>query len=70
MSARTHTRSHPAATGGIDMRLPWWALALPTLAFVVLLALILNPADARAGGDPALGRLVEGIQQTMRHHTR
>ncbi|MEU6095754.1 hypothetical protein [Streptomyces sp. NPDC047079] len=71
MSARTPTPPHPATTGGIDMRLPWWALALPTLAFAVLLALILNPADTRAGGDPALGHLVERIQQTMTtHHTR
>lgn len=69
MSARTHTRPHPATTGGLGMRLPWWALALPTLAFVVLLALILNPADTSAGGaDPALGHLVEYIQQTVTHH--
>ena len=72
MSAPAHPRPHPAptGTGGIDMRLPWWALALPTLAFVLLLALILNPADARAGGDPALGHLVERIQQTITHHAR
>ncbi|MGV9561827.1 hypothetical protein [Streptomyces sp. NPDC003480] len=70
MSAPAHPRPHPATTGGIGMRLPWWALALPTLAFVVLLALILNPADARAGGDPALGHLVQRIQQTMVHHAR
>ena len=37
MSAHTHTRPHPAPRGGVDTRLPWWALALPTLAFVALL---------------------------------
>ncbi|MGW1159991.1 hypothetical protein ACWD5Q_29890 [Streptomyces sp. NPDC002513] len=70
MSAPTHPRPHAVTTGGTAMRLHWWALALPTLAFVVLLALILNPADARAGGDPALGHVVERIQQTMTHHAR
>ncbi|MFE9094862.1 hypothetical protein [Streptomyces sp. NPDC007264] len=68
MSARLHTRPHPATTGGVGMRLPWWALALPTLAFAVLLALILNPADAGAGGDLALSHLVERIQQAVTHH--
>ncbi|MEW2498624.1 MULTISPECIES: hypothetical protein [Streptomyces] len=70
MSARTPTRTHPATTGGVDIRLPWWALALPALAFVALLALILNPADASAGGDPALSHLVGRIQQTMTHHAQ
>lgn len=67
MSARTHTRPHPATTGGVDIRLPWWALALPTLAFLVLLAMILNPADTGAGVDPALGHLVERVQQVTHH---
>ncbi|MFI9650254.1 hypothetical protein ACIHAA_28785 [Streptomyces sp. NPDC052040] len=54
----------------MDTRLPWWALALPTVAFVVLLALMSHPVDARAGGDPALGHVVQRIQQTMTHHPR
>ncbi|MGW2639708.1 hypothetical protein [Streptomyces sp. NPDC001348] len=62
MSARTHTRPHPATTGGVEIRLRWWALALPALAFVSLLALILNPADAQAAtGDPALTHLFERV---------
>jgi len=66
MSARTHTRPHPATTGGVGIRLPWWALALPTLAFIVLLALMLNPSDAQAAaGDPALTHLFERAQQLM-----
>ena len=66
MSARTHSRPHPATTGGVDIRLPWWALALPTLAFIVLLALMLNPSDAHAaGGDPAITHLVERAQQLL-----
>jgi anti-sigma-K factor RskA len=66
MPARTHARPHPATTGGVDIRLPWWALALPALAFVVLLALIVNPSDAHAAsGDPAIARLLERAQQLL-----
>ncbi|MFF2203244.1 hypothetical protein [Streptomyces sp. NPDC058145] len=66
MPVRTHTRPHPATTGGVDIRLPWWALALPALAFVVLLALILNPSDAHAAsGDPAITQLLERAQQLL-----
>ncbi|MEU7428824.1 hypothetical protein ACGFX8_19680 [Streptomyces sp. NPDC048362] len=66
MSARTPSRPHPATTGGVDLRLPWWALALPALAFTVLLALILNPADAHAaGGDPAIAHLFEHAQHLV-----
>jgi anti-sigma-K factor RskA len=66
MSAPTHTRPHPATRGGLDNRLPWWALALPTLAFVTLLALLLNPSDAHAAaGDPALTHLFERMRQVM-----
>lgn len=66
MSAQSHTRPHPATPGGIDIRLPWWALALPTLAFVVLLALMLNPSDAQAAaGDPAITHLFERAQQLI-----
>jgi hypothetical protein len=64
MSARTHTRHHPAPRGGVDIRLPWWALALPTLAFVTLLLLILDPSDAHATtGDPAITHLLERVRE-------
>jgi anti-sigma-K factor RskA len=66
MSARTHTRPHPATTGGVDSRLPWWGLALPALAFVALLALILNPTDAHAAaGDPAITQLLRRAQELL-----
>ncbi|GAA2563641.1 MULTISPECIES: hypothetical protein [Streptomyces] len=66
MSVRTHTRPHPALREGVDTRLPWWALALPVLAFVALLALVLDPSDAHtAAGEPAITRLVERAQQLM-----
>ncbi|MFF8577040.1 hypothetical protein ACF07F_25180 [Streptomyces sp. NPDC015237] len=64
MSAPTHTRPPRATRGGVDSRLPWWALALPVLAFVTLLLLILNPADAQAAtGQPALAHLLERLLQ-------
>ncbi|MEG8280079.1 hypothetical protein [Streptomyces sp. AHA2] len=66
MSAPTHTRPHPASRATADSRLPWWALALPVLAFTALLALILNPSDAHAAaGDPAMSRLFERIGQLI-----
>nr|BFD85617.1 hypothetical protein StreXyl84_50180 [Streptomyces sp. Xyl84] len=66
MPVRTHTRTRPATTGGVDIRLPWWALALPALAFVALLALILNPSDAHAAtGDPAVTQLVQRAQELL-----
>ncbi|MDX3543892.1 hypothetical protein ACSCB1_27365 [Streptomyces europaeiscabiei] len=69
MSAPTHTRPHPATMGGVDIRLPWWAVALPALAFVALLLLILNPAQAQAAsGDPVIGHLLERIQQALLSH--
>ncbi|GGV17379.1 hypothetical protein [Streptomyces griseoflavus] len=66
MSAHTHTRPHPAPRGGADTRLPWWALALPALAFVALLSLILNPSDAHAAaGEPTIAHLVERARQLI-----
>ncbi|MER7181939.1 hypothetical protein ABT404_21050 [Streptomyces hyaluromycini] len=66
MPALTHTRPHPATRGSVDIRLPWWALALPALAFAALLILILNPADAHAAtGDPAVTHLFERVQQLV-----
>ncbi|MBB4716168.1 hypothetical protein [Streptomyces luteogriseus] len=66
MSAPTPTRPHPATSAGAAGRLPWWALALPVLAFAALLALILNPSDAHAAtGDPAITRLFERAQELM-----
>ncbi|WP_432053882.1 hypothetical protein [Streptomyces sp. bgisy022] len=67
MTARTHPRPRPAPQGGgAGARLPWWALALPALAFVTLLTLVLNPAEAHAaGGEPAIAHLVERAQQLM-----
>ncbi|MGW7052094.1 hypothetical protein [Streptomyces sp. NPDC054887] len=67
MAARTHTRTHPPAPG-IGTRLPWWAVALPMLAFAVLLLLIAGPGEAQAApGDPAVTHLVERVRHTLSH---
>ncbi|GGY01025.1 hypothetical protein [Streptomyces anandii] len=66
MSAPTYTRPHTASRGGAGNRLPWWALALPALAFITLLALILNPSNAHAAtGDPAVTQLLQRAQELL-----
>ncbi|HEY8986523.1 MAG TPA: hypothetical protein VIU15_44005 [Streptomyces sp.] len=66
MPARSHTRPHPATTGGADTHIPWWAIALPVLAFFTLLGLVLDPSDAQAAAShPTLTQLVERVQQLM-----
>ncbi|MFF4584834.1 hypothetical protein [Streptomyces sp. NPDC001388] len=64
--ALTRPRRPAAAPARVDTRLPWWALALPTLAFAVLLVLMANPSDAHAAtGDPAITHLVERVQELL-----
>ncbi|MFD4763732.1 hypothetical protein OG936_06520 [Streptomyces sp. NBC_00846] len=62
MPTRTHTRTTHPATGSVEVRLPWWAIALPAIAFAALLLMIVGSGDAHAATvDPALGRLLERI---------
>ncbi|MFE2979770.1 hypothetical protein [Streptomyces sp. NPDC059258] len=66
MPAPTHTRSHRPAADGVEIRLPWWAVALPAVAFAALLLMILSPGQAHAAtGDPALGQLIERALQLL-----
>ncbi|WP_326696804.1 hypothetical protein OG909_05430 [Streptomyces sp. NBC_01754] len=60
MTARTQTRSRRVPTDdAVEVRLPWWAVVLPALAFAALLLLIAGPGQAQAAtGDPAVGRLL------------
>ncbi|MEU3652371.1 hypothetical protein AB0E67_05870 [Streptomyces sp. NPDC032161] len=59
MSAPAPTRPTAAPTGGLDVRLPWWAVALPAVAFAALLLMIVGSGDAHAASaDPAVGRLL------------
>ncbi|MCX5139356.1 MULTISPECIES: hypothetical protein [unclassified Streptomyces] len=62
MPARTHTPSTRPDAGAVEVRLPWWAVALPAVAFAALLLLMAGPGQAHAAaGDPAVGRLLERI---------
>ncbi|MEI7030076.1 hypothetical protein [Streptomyces pratensis] len=62
MPVPAHTRTSRPSTGAVEIRLPWWAVALPSVAFAALLLLILSPGQAHAAtGASALGQLVEHI---------
>lgn len=66
MSAPTHTRSIPSRTRpGSDARLHWWALALPALAFGLLLLLLAGSGEARAATGESSG-LVHVTRQLLR----
>ncbi|MCX4651527.1 hypothetical protein OG249_06385 [Streptomyces microflavus] len=58
-SSRPALPRHPAADR-VEIRLPWWAVALPAVAFAALLLMIMSPGQAQAAtADPALGQLIE-----------
>jgi hypothetical protein len=66
MPAPTHHRPGPAYRGGVDFRLRWWAIVLPSAAFFVLLLLILNPVDAHtASVDPGLAHVLQSLRHTV-----
>ncbi|GGV47613.1 hypothetical protein AB0I84_27935 [Streptomyces spectabilis] len=66
MSVRAHTRRDPAKQAeptAVEIQLPWWAIALPAIAFAALLLLILNPVDAHAAsGEPVVTHLFERVK--------
>lgn len=65
MSAHSPTPS--PVDGRAAVRLPWWSLALPTLAFAFLLLLIADPAQAQpAQENSAIGDLVAYLQPLFR----
>ncbi|MBY8880378.1 hypothetical protein K7862_22465 [Streptomyces sp. PLK6-54] len=71
------TRQQPARTGtrqqnAVQTRLPWWAVALPAIAFATLLALIAGgPASADASGAApgadTFGRIAAAIGGLLHH---
>ncbi|WP_411085780.1 hypothetical protein [Streptomyces sp. 061-3] len=66
MAARTYTRSPRPASAGVEVRLPWWAVALPAVAFAALLLLISGSGEAHAAtGDSAIGQLLERIVELL-----
>ncbi|SDL41480.1 hypothetical protein [Streptomyces indicus] len=64
MSAPAHTRSPQQA--GAQARLPWWGVALPVIAFVVLFLIVLHPAEAQAAaGDSGLGDFLSRLKEAV-----
>ncbi|WP_329188609.1 hypothetical protein [Actinacidiphila glaucinigra] len=61
----------PAVGGGTQTRLPWWALALPALAFAALLALVVGPGATEASAAEPVGQLLhavgEGLPGLLQH---
>jgi hypothetical protein len=62
----------PAArrTGAVQTRLPWWAVALPAVAFAALLALISGGSADASTAAPAgdvLSRLATALPDLLRH---
>lgn len=56
----------PLVPDSVEIRLPWWAIALPAIAFAALLLLMTGSGQANAAaGDPGVGRVVQQIQQTL-----
>ncbi|MFI1967510.1 hypothetical protein BLA24_28795 [Streptomyces cinnamoneus] len=51
-------------------RLPWWALALPLVAFATLFSLLAQPASADTGGGSSTGgvsRVVQFVRYFVDH---
>lgn len=66
MPAPTHSPSAAGPPAGIAARLPWSAIALPTAAFVVLLALVLHPSGAQAAtGEPPILDVLAQLRQAL-----
>ncbi|MFJ8076193.1 hypothetical protein ACIQ7Q_20135 [Streptomyces sp. NPDC096176] len=67
MPAHAHTRSRPQAPVVVGVRLPWWAMALPAVAFCTLLMLIAGPGQAHAvsGAASAVGEFLRLILRTL-----
>ncbi|MYZ39770.1 MULTISPECIES: hypothetical protein [unclassified Streptomyces] len=67
MPVPTHPRSHTrVASDKIEIRLPWWSVALPAVAFAALLLLMTGSTEARAAASaPAVGRILEQIHLTL-----
>jgi hypothetical protein len=64
-------RTEPARkAAGVQTRLPWWAVALPAVAFAALLALISAGsagAAAPSGGADTFGRIASVIGALLHH---
>ncbi|MEU6081739.1 hypothetical protein [Streptomyces sp. NPDC047108] len=72
MRARTQRWTAPPSRDAYEIRLPWWAVALPAVAFAALLLMIAGPAEARAstGPEPVLVHTLERVQEIVVHQFR
>ncbi|MQY16429.1 hypothetical protein SRB5_66280 [Streptomyces sp. RB5] len=61
MAATTCTRPSPRPA---DIRLRWWAVALPVAMFAGLLA-ALGSGDAQAASSVPLGEVLEWLERTL-----
>ena len=69
---RTQPRPAHPRPSRVPTRLPWWAVALPAIAFAGLLALVADPAHAASAvpaqsWDALLGRLAELLPRLLSH---
>ncbi|MFJ2651767.1 hypothetical protein ACIO1C_34210 [Streptomyces sp. NPDC087420] len=66
MPARTYPRTRPRTADTLPVRLPWWALALPAVAFSVLLVLMAGPGEAQAATtDPGIARILDLMRYVL-----
>ncbi|MEV0279888.1 hypothetical protein AB0I22_26335 [Streptomyces sp. NPDC050610] len=63
MSADTHL--HVPAPRTAQTRLPWWALVLPAVAFVVLFALMISPAAADSVSSASAAHALEVLRHFL-----
>jgi hypothetical protein len=69
-AATTDKPAGKRASGDVQTRLPWWAVALPALAFAALLALLsggtADASTASSSGD-LLGRVAMVLPHFLQH---
>lgn len=65
MAALTDITSPPRRRGDAGARLPWWALALPALAFAALLMLIVGGGAEDAEQGSPVGRMLQQVEAAL-----
>ncbi|MCZ4125115.1 hypothetical protein [Streptomyces sp. H39-S7] len=67
IQAHTRPSRHPVrrGVGGVQTSLPWWAVALPALAFAALLMLIAGPGRTDAGATESAGDVIARVADAL-----
>ncbi|MEU3462511.1 hypothetical protein ABZ721_21555 [Streptomyces sp. NPDC006733] len=67
MQAHTRPSRQPVGrgAGGVQTRLPWWAVALPALAFAALLMLIAGPGQTDTGAAHSAGDVIARVADAL-----